>query len=49
MMSTIYLMKLLKKTITNQYKLLSTFNGNYIEYESKGDNDDNLSLEEFFS
>ena len=28
-------------------KTKSTFNGNYIEYESKGDKDKNLSLEEY--
>ena len=26
----------------------STFNGNYIEYESKGDKDENLSHKEYF-
>ena len=30
-------------------EIKSTFNGNYIEYESKGDNDDNLSLEEYLN
>ena len=28
-------------------EIKSTFSGNYIEYESKGDNDNNLSLEEY--
>ena len=27
-------------------EIKSAFNGNYIEYESRGDNDDNLSLED---
>ena len=48
MIQNIYLMKSLKKTITNKQKLKSTFNGNYIEYESRGDND-NLSLEEYLN
>ena len=30
-------------------EIKSTFNGNYIEYESKGDNDDNLPLEEYLN
>ena len=28
-------------------EIKSAFDGNYIEYESKGDNNDNLSLEEY--
>ena len=27
----------------------STFDGNYLEYESRGDNDDNLSLEDYLN
>ena len=27
----------------------SAFNGNYMEYESRGDNDDNLSFEEYLN
>ena len=30
-------------------EIKSAFNGNYIEYESRGDNDDNLSLEEYLN
>ena len=30
-------------------KIKSAFDGSYIEYESRGDNDDNLSLEEYFN
>ena len=34
-------------TITNQWKPKSAFEDNYIEYESKGDEDKNLSLKEY--
>ena len=30
-------------------EIKNAFNGNYIEYESRGDNDDNLSLEEYLN
>ena len=30
-------------------EIKSTFNGNYIEYESRGNNDDNLSLKEYLN
>ena len=30
-------------------KIKSAFDGSYIEYESRGDNDDNLSLEEYLN
>ena len=30
-------------------EIKSTFEGNYIEYESREDNDDNLSLEEYLN
>ena len=30
-------------------EIKSAFDGNYIEYESKGDNNDNLSLEEYLN
>ena len=36
----------------NYYKpieIKSAFDGNYIEYESNGDNNDNLSLEEYLN
>ena len=35
------------KTITNQSKTKSIFNGNYIEYQSKGEKDKNLSPKEY--
>ena len=35
------------KTITNQSKTKSAFNGNYIEYQSKGEKDKNLSPKEY--
>ena len=35
------------KAITNQSKTKSAFNGNYIEYQSKGEKDKNLSPKEY--
>ena len=41
--------KITKDDYYKPIEIKSTFNGNYIEYESRGDNDDNLSLEEYLS
>ena len=40
-----------QSTVEDYYKPIKTksaFNGNYIEYQSKGDKDKNLSPEEYF-
>ena len=36
-----------KEDYCKPIEIMSAFNGNYIEYESRGNNDDNLSLEEY--
>ena len=36
------------KIIMNQKKLKSTFNGNYMLYESRGNRDAKLALNEYF-
>ena len=38
-----------KEAYYEPIEIKSAFDGNYIEYESKGDNNDNLSLEEYLS
>ena len=41
--------KITKKDYYKPIETKSTFKGNYIKYESRGDNDDNLSLEEYLN
>ena len=38
-----------KEDYYKQIEIKSVFDGNYIKYESRGDNDDNLSLEEYLN
>ena len=38
-----------KEDYYKQIEIKSVFEGNYIKYESRGDNDDNLSLEEYLN
>ena len=35
--------------LNRAFELKSAFDGSYVEYESRGDNDDNLSLEEYLN
>ena len=41
--------KITKEDHYESVKIKSAFNGNYIKYESRGDNDDNLLLEEYLN
>ena len=38
-----------KENYYEPIEIKSTFDGNYIEYESRGDNDDNLSLQQYLN
>ena len=44
----IYLMNLLKMIITKSIEVKNAFNGSYVLYESKGDKDSKLSIDQFF-
>ena len=41
--------EIIKENYYEPIVIKSAFDGSYIEYESRGDNDDNLSLEEYFN
>ena len=44
-----YLFNEISEDYYEPIEIKSAFEGNYIEYESRGDNDDNLSLEKYLN